>query len=33
LRELLRKTLLGSEPEHGEARSDSLGLNHPEFGT
>jgi len=33
LRELLRKTLLGSEPERGEARSDSLGLNHPEFGT
>ena len=33
LRELLRKTLLGSEPEPGEARSDSLGLNHPEFGT
>ena len=33
LRELLRKTLLGSEPEHGEARNDSLGLNHPEFGT
>jgi RNA polymerase sigma-70 factor, ECF subfamily len=33
LRELLRKTLLGSEPERGEASSDSLGLNHPEFGT
>lgn len=32
LRELLRKTLLGSEHERGEASSDSLELNHPELG-
>ncbi|MGD1090287.1 MAG: sigma-70 family RNA polymerase sigma factor [Verrucomicrobiota bacterium] len=32
LRELLRKTLLGSEHERGEASSDSLELKHPELG-
>ena len=32
LRELLRKTLLGSEHEHGKASSDSLELNHPKLG-
>ena len=32
LRELLHKTLLGSEHEHGKASSDSLELNHPKLG-
>jgi RNA polymerase sigma-70 factor, ECF subfamily len=32
LRELLHKTLLGSERERGEASGDSPGLSHPELG-